>query len=185
MGGVVWKKVWRDLTHSKARTALAVLSTAVGVFALGLVFGMSGTMRAQMAEKDQLIELNLDPNLPHIQADPDAEVDFRSNRPGHWLADIYSLARQRLRAAGVEAVGGGEPIDEQTVARGLREALSIGSRNRSRAAKPPPSPAAAAALSSSMVTMFPSNGPTLRRRKRTTCAPQSTDRAMSSIRVRI
>lgn len=47
---VVWKKVWRDLAHSKARTLLAALSTAVGVFALGLVFGLSGTMRAQMTQ---------------------------------------------------------------------------------------------------------------------------------------
>jgi putative ABC transport system permease protein len=48
MMGVVWKKVWRDLAHNKARTALAVISTAVGVFALGLVFGLSGVMRDQL-----------------------------------------------------------------------------------------------------------------------------------------
>jgi len=50
MASVVWKKVWRDLAHSKARTALATLSTAVGIFAIGLVFGLSGTMRAQMTQ---------------------------------------------------------------------------------------------------------------------------------------
>jgi putative ABC transport system permease protein len=53
MTSVVWKKVWRDLAGSKARTALAALSTAVGVFALGLVFGLSGTMRAQMTQVHQ------------------------------------------------------------------------------------------------------------------------------------
>ena len=36
---VIWHKVWRDLVHAKARTALVVLSIAAGVFALGLVFG--------------------------------------------------------------------------------------------------------------------------------------------------
>ena len=45
---VVWGKVWRDLAHNKARTLLVVLSTAVGVFALGLVFGLSGVMRERM-----------------------------------------------------------------------------------------------------------------------------------------
>jgi signal transduction histidine kinase len=43
------------------------------------IYEASGTMRAQMAEKDQLIELNLDPNLPHIQADPDALYHVLTN----------------------------------------------------------------------------------------------------------
>jgi putative ABC transport system permease protein len=47
---VVWGKVWRDLAHNKARTTLAVLSTAVGIFALGLVFGLSGVMHMRMTE---------------------------------------------------------------------------------------------------------------------------------------
>jgi len=41
---VVWKKTWRDLARNKTRTALAVLSTAVGVFALGFVINMSAMM---------------------------------------------------------------------------------------------------------------------------------------------
>jgi len=45
---VIWHKVWRDLAHNKARTLLVVLSTAVGVFALGLVFGLSSVLRAQI-----------------------------------------------------------------------------------------------------------------------------------------
>ena len=45
-----WCKVWRDLAHNKARTALVVLSTAVGVFALGLVFGVSDVMPARMTQ---------------------------------------------------------------------------------------------------------------------------------------
>jgi putative ABC transport system permease protein len=46
--GVVWQKIWRDLTNNKARTALVVISTAVGVFALGLVFGLYGVLRARI-----------------------------------------------------------------------------------------------------------------------------------------
>ncbi len=37
---VVWRKVWFDLWSNKARTILAVLSIAVGVFAIGAIFGM-------------------------------------------------------------------------------------------------------------------------------------------------
>jgi ABC-type antimicrobial peptide transport system permease subunit len=48
--GVVWSKVWRDLAQNKARTSLVVLSTAVGVFALGLVFGLSGVLRVRIME---------------------------------------------------------------------------------------------------------------------------------------
>jgi putative ABC transport system permease protein len=50
---VIWKKVWRDLANNKARTLLVVLSTAVGVFALGLVFGLSDMMRERMTEDHQ------------------------------------------------------------------------------------------------------------------------------------
>jgi len=46
--GVIWRKVWRDVMHNRARTFLVVLSTAVGVASVGLVFGLSGLMRARM-----------------------------------------------------------------------------------------------------------------------------------------
>ena len=50
---VIWRKVWRDLVHNKARTFLVVLSTAIGVFALGLVFGLSDVMRTRMTADHQ------------------------------------------------------------------------------------------------------------------------------------
>ncbi len=43
-----------------------------------------------------------------IQHAPEAEAAFKANRPNHWLADIYMLARQRLKACGVTSVWGGE-----------------------------------------------------------------------------
>jgi putative ABC transport system permease protein len=47
---VIWHKVWRDLWNNKFRTILVVLSTAVGVFALGFVFGASDMLRLRMTE---------------------------------------------------------------------------------------------------------------------------------------
>ena len=45
---VVWYKVWSDLSDNKVRTVLAVLSIAVGVFAVGVTFGMSDQLLAGM-----------------------------------------------------------------------------------------------------------------------------------------
>jgi putative ABC transport system permease protein len=47
---VIWHKVWRDLVRNRARTALVVLSTTVGIFALGLVFGLSGVLHSRILE---------------------------------------------------------------------------------------------------------------------------------------
>jgi PAS domain S-box-containing protein len=43
------------------------------------IYEASGTLRAQMAERGQVIELNLDPNLPYIEADPDAIYHILAN----------------------------------------------------------------------------------------------------------
>jgi copper oxidase (laccase) domain-containing protein len=42
-----------------------------------------------------------------LSRDAAAEAAFTSGRPGHWLLDLYTVARQRLRACGVERIFGG------------------------------------------------------------------------------
>ncbi len=58
---IIWHKVWRDLWNNKLRTLLVILSTAVGVFALGLIFGSSSVMRARMTESHR------ESNAPHLE----------------------------------------------------------------------------------------------------------------------
>jgi putative ABC transport system permease protein len=58
---IIWRKVWRDLWNNKLRTILVVLSTAAGVFALGLVFGSSGVMRERMTASHQ------ESHSPHLE----------------------------------------------------------------------------------------------------------------------
>ncbi len=50
---ITWYKLWRDIAHSKARTALVVLSMAIGVFVLGVIFGAYDMMVAGL-EEDRL-----------------------------------------------------------------------------------------------------------------------------------
>jgi polyphenol oxidase len=42
-----------------------------------------------------------------LARDRAAAVAFSPARPGHWLLDLYAVARQRLRGCGIERVSGG------------------------------------------------------------------------------
>ncbi|MBN1220056.1 MAG: FtsX-like permease family protein [Anaerolineae bacterium] len=50
---VIWYKVWSDLWKNKVRTILAVLSIAVGVFAIGAIFGMADQLLTGMDTSHQ------------------------------------------------------------------------------------------------------------------------------------
>lgn len=42
-----------------------------------------------------------------VDGDAGASAAFAATRPGHWLCDLYLLARRRLAAAGVTRISGG------------------------------------------------------------------------------
>jgi polyphenol oxidase len=42
-----------------------------------------------------------------LARDSGADVAFAATRPGHWTCDLYTVARRRLQALGVERVHGG------------------------------------------------------------------------------
>lgn len=48
---LIWRKIWRDMALNKGRTLLAVLSIAVGIFALGLIFGAYDVICRCLEEK--------------------------------------------------------------------------------------------------------------------------------------
>jgi putative ABC transport system permease protein len=71
---VIWRKVWFDLWHNKVRTLLAVLSIAVGVFAIGAIFGMvdqllPGMDRAHQAAQPSHVTMTLTERIDRDTAD--------------------------------------------------------------------------------------------------------------------
>lgn len=52
-------------------------------------------------------EVGDDVRAAFLAVDECAELAFAATRPGHWLCDLYTLARQRLARAGVRDVAGG------------------------------------------------------------------------------
>ena len=69
---VIWRKIWFDLWHNKTRTLLAVLSIAVGVFAVGAIFGMSDLLITNMDLSQQSVI------PPHISVSLDGLVDRKT-----------------------------------------------------------------------------------------------------------
>ncbi|MBL8506804.1 MAG: laccase domain-containing protein, partial [Methylobacillus glycogenes] len=53
-------------------------------------------------------EVGDDVRTAFLDKDPAAAIAFAETSSGKWLADIYTLARQRLVAAGVNSIDGGE-----------------------------------------------------------------------------
>ncbi|MBK8984612.1 MAG: FtsX-like permease family protein [Chloroflexi bacterium] len=52
---VIWYKVWADIWQHKARTLLAVLSIAAGVFAIGTIFGLVDQLLSSMDSSHQSV----------------------------------------------------------------------------------------------------------------------------------
>ena len=88
---------WRGLQAGVLESAIAAMQVAPGdVLAwLGPAIGPAA------------FEVGDEVRAAFLADDPDAATAFQPGAPGKWLADIYALARLRLRRAGVTALFGG------------------------------------------------------------------------------
>ncbi|MBS0383276.1 MAG: peptidoglycan editing factor PgeF [Proteobacteria bacterium] len=80
---------------------------------------LENTLAAMRAPRDTIVawlgpaiaaqsyEVGDEVRAAFIAHDPAASSAFSATRSGHWLCDLYELARQRLRAAGVSRIFGG------------------------------------------------------------------------------
>jgi putative ABC transport system permease protein len=97
---VIWRKVWRDLWQNKFRTALIVLAIAVGVFALGFVYGTSGVMRTRMTESHKASRF---PHITFYTSRFDREVvETILREPGVADAEGETLTGIRWKLEGQE-----------------------------------------------------------------------------------
>ena len=88
---------WRGLQAGVIEQTIEVMQEDVG----NLLVWLGPAIGPDAFEVGEEVKLAFEADLP------DASAAFRETRPGHWLADIYLLARQRLNHMGVEAVYGG------------------------------------------------------------------------------
>ncbi len=75
-----------DAMHAPGQTLMAWLGPAIG---------------------PRAYEVGVEVRAAFITHDAQAAEAFTPNRPGHWLLDLYAVARQRLAARGVSRVYGG------------------------------------------------------------------------------
>jgi putative ABC transport system permease protein len=115
---IIWRKVWRDLWGTKFRTLLVVISTAVGVFALGFVYGGSDVLRARMTESHQA---SVFPHLTFYTSSFDRDVvDTILRDP-----DVADVEGQRVATLRWKLEGETDWQDGSVVARGDYEALRL------------------------------------------------------------
>jgi len=83
---------WRGLADGMLEATLAAMRTpAAGVMAwLGPAAGPAH------------YEIGADVREAFLAHSAEAAAAFAATRPGHWRVDLYALARQRLRAAGMQ-----------------------------------------------------------------------------------
>jgi YfiH family protein len=93
---------WRGLVGGIAERTVAALKERIGVGAQ--LYAWLGP-----AISARVFEVGAEVRAAFCAYDAQAVQAFHpSARPGHWYANLYQLARQRLHACGIEVVTGGE-----------------------------------------------------------------------------
>ncbi|MBI4790695.1 MAG: ABC transporter permease [Chloroflexi bacterium] len=108
--GVIWQKVWFDLWHNKMRTLLAVISIAVGVFAVGAIFGMNDQMLTAMdtshrsdrpqhltmyfnmpVDRDIVLALRKVPGVEDIESSNAVNIRYRFPGQENWHQGVMMM----------------------------------------------------------------------------------------------
>ncbi|NKC12325.1 MAG: peptidoglycan editing factor PgeF [Gammaproteobacteria bacterium] len=89
---------WRGLSAGVLEATVSALQTPPERLAAWLGPAISGAV----------YEVDVPVREAFLNAHPADENGFVVNRPNHWLADLYALARARLERLGVRSVSGGE-----------------------------------------------------------------------------
>ncbi len=87
---------WRGLAAGVVEAALDTFRDAAPMVWLGPAIG------------PQSFEVGEEVRNAFLAQDPAAAAAFQETRAGHWLADLYGLARLRLARRGVDEVYGGD-----------------------------------------------------------------------------
>lgn len=88
---------WRGLSAGVLEATLAAMRTPRE----GVMAWLGPAIAAQS------YDVGGDVRAAFLARDPAAAGAFAATRPGHWQCDLYALARQRLRVAGVTRIFGG------------------------------------------------------------------------------
>jgi len=108
---VIWFKVWSDLWNNKIRTLLAILSIAVGVFAIGVIFGMSDQLLTGMdtshqndipshinmflttrIDEDTAIRLKTIEGLEDVEVLNSESIRYKLNPDDEWRAGMIVMS---------------------------------------------------------------------------------------------
>ncbi len=89
---------WRGLAGGVLEATVATMQSAPEDI-LAWLGPAAGPLRYEIGEEVR---------AAFVDGNADAASSFTPTRPGHYLIDLYALARLRLRAAGVDAIFGGD-----------------------------------------------------------------------------
>ena len=142
--GMTWSKVWRDMARNRARTALVVLSIAVGVFALGLVFGLSGVLEARIVEshrasipahvtfwggpfsRETVDALHREPGVAVAEGETATSFRWKLEGEGTWRAgDLVARADYAVQRVNLLRLQDGHWPDEPANRSPTRRALCV------------------------------------------------------------
>jgi len=92
---------WRGLSAGVIEATVGEMRAATRVPAAGIIAWLGPAIGPRVYEVGEEVR------AAFLERDAAAAAAFVATRPGHWLLDLYAVARQRLAKLGVERVYGG------------------------------------------------------------------------------